>query len=215
MKTDRTVRSFAFAVAFAGACCVGLIACNKKKDRAKPHLAESSPTTDEATEREGDSCPDKTTQKEGEREDPEGAMMTITKWCVMEDGTLHGPASLIGFTETITGSYFRGKRHGTWTIFREDGSKLSTDEYRQGVLDGKSQMFSESGKLFREENLLNGQPHGVFKAWHSNGQLNLEGQYEHGERVGVFACWNIAGEKVWDSTSNERPSMVDCGAFPN
>lgn len=57
--------------------------------------------------------------------------------------------------ERLEGSYRAGRRHGTWTLYR-DGRRVAQGEYRDGLADGAFRWWDAGGKLLGEARLAAG-----------------------------------------------------------
>lgn len=97
--------------------------------------------------------------------------------------------------QTLDGEY-----HGSWTVFRKDGSKSWQRYHQAGTKHGPDRKWFENGQLKYERNYVNDKLHGQWLAWHQNGQLKNEAQYVKGEQRGLSRWYSVSGEVLAEMT---------------
>lgn len=119
----------------------------------------------------------------------------------------------------LHGHYRGGERHGLWTLWREDGTKIDEGVWQDGKrtgrfegwhaggkpsfrkqygadgkLDGPAWYRYASGKRQREGTYKLGVRIGLWREWHESGQLESEGAYVDGKRDGEWALYDAKGK---------------------
>jgi len=80
------------------------------------------------------------------------------------------------------GNFKDGKRDGKWTIWYEDGLKLSEGNYKDGMKDGKWTSWYENGLKWTDSNYKDGKEDGKSTEWFANGQIKTEENYKDGKQ---------------------------------
>lgn len=91
--------------------------------------------------------------------------------------------------QTLGGDY-----HGSWTVYRPDGSKSWQRYHRHSEQHGPDRKWYEDGQLEYERHYENDDLHGDWLAWHTNGQLKHESQFVKGDQRGQSRWYDINGE---------------------
>jgi hypothetical protein len=76
--------------------------------------------------------------------------------------------------------YVDGKRSGTSTSFRADGTILSVQNWAEGLLDGEMLGFSPVGKVRDRYHFRAGKPAGTWTTYHEDG--TVKSTHEHPEK---------------------------------
>lgn len=125
----------------------------------------------------------------------------------------------------VEGQFVRGRQHGDWTfyfdngqlnrkatyksgkpdgpreIFRADGTLSSKRGFADGLRDGEWVTYDETGKKpLAEEHYVKGKGDGTWKFWHPNGKLRQQVELKNGERHGTSTEWDDKGEKRSEAT---------------
>ncbi len=128
----------------------------------------------------------------------------------------------------VEGQYKRGRQHGEWTfyydngkvnrkakfvdgqpegpreIFRADGTLLAKRSYNHGLRDGEWVAYDPTGKIpLSEEHYKKGKEDGVWKFWHPNGQLKQQISLKEGIRHGTATEWDEKGTKRFEATFDQ------------
>ena len=100
-------------------------------------------------------------------------------------------------TQVVSGEYSlrRGRRHGLWTKWHENGQKSAEGEYRDGEKIGRWTGWHENGQRKLQGEFRDGKQHGLWTFWHENGQKKDEGEWQDGKRQGLFTFWHENGQK--------------------
>ena len=93
--------------------------------------------------------------------------------------------------------YNNGQPDGAWDVFRTDGTLSAKRSFKNGIRDGEWITYDETGKKpLREEHYVNGKADGVWKVWFPSGKLKQQAGFKEGMRHGQTIEWNENGEKV-------------------
>jgi antitoxin component YwqK of YwqJK toxin-antitoxin module len=100
----------------------------------------------------------------------------------LKSGLPDGPVSIYFETGQIneTRSYAKGKMHGTWITWNEEGVKIA------------------------EANFKNNLKHGDWFIWDDAGTLRFEMHYSVGNKVGSWKMFNEKGELVFEEVKKEK-----------
>jgi antitoxin component YwqK of YwqJK toxin-antitoxin module len=152
-------------------------------------VAEPKPLTPQGWWSKVDPCPDGAAV--------EGTPGTLV-YCVAADGQRHGRYTR-WFRGKRTDRHFdSGKVHGTTTYFHADGSKHIQGENVRGKHHGTWITWNENGdvvelmrydmgRTLESQRFASGKPiHGDFTDHYAGGQLKSKGHYDHGHRTGLW-----------------------------
>jgi antitoxin component YwqK of YwqJK toxin-antitoxin module len=93
--------------------------------------------------------------------------------------------------------YNNGQPDGAWDVFRADGTLSAKRSFKSGIRDGEWITYDETGKKpLREEHYVNGKPDGVWKIWFPGGKLKQQFVFKEGLRHGQSIEWNENGDKL-------------------
>lgn len=120
----------------------------------------------------------------------------------------------------VEGRYQRGRQHGEWTYWFENGTVNRKATYKNGQPDGTWEVRREDGTLAAKRSFVDGQRHGewitfdktgeqpvaeqhfdkgkpdgVWKLWYPNGKLRQQHAFKQGKREGVSTEWTEKGDK--------------------
>lgn len=149
--------------------------------------------------------------------DAEGRLLVLERYVVGEAEGVH-LAFWPGGKKRREQAWHRGKEHGPFTRWYEDGTKAEEGEYRDGRLVGTLRAWDAGGELLgaatftagsgvytewhangnraRERTYVDGLEHGLRTQWHANGQKSEETQIDHGVQHGRHAAWDPAGQPL-------------------
>jgi len=87
----------------------------------------------------------------------------------------------------------RGKRHGTLTYWRADGTREREISYVDGKAHGKVTWWRADGTRDCEIPFVRGERHGTATWWRADGSRWYEIQYANSERHGTTTYWRADG----------------------
>lgn len=123
---------------------------------------------------------DKTFYRKGEREPFTGKVYNIQKE--------------IGRREEY--SILKGKVHGPWLVWNQDGSLLGCMDYLNGQMHGYFRRWGTNGLVDCLGEFRNGRAHGAHMQWWENGQLMSSNSYENGEISQSTIYWDESGNRI-------------------
>lgn len=97
-------------------------------------------------------------------------------------------------------NYIHGKQHGEQKEWYEDGQLYEHSFYIRGKLHGVHKEWYEDGSLSSQTSHANGILHGESKLWHNNGNLHIHSFYVKGRRQGEYKKWHKNGTLKSHST---------------
>ena len=116
---------------------------------------------------------------------------------ILREGLWYKKFSSAPFTGRITGQYQgkfkKGKRHGPWVGYYENGQLQEKGEYKNGKSEGPWVFYNEDGQLLGEGELRNGKEEGPWVSYHHNGQLFSKGEYKNGKQEGRWVAYDYEG----------------------
>jgi multimeric flavodoxin WrbA len=80
-----------------------------------------------------------------------------------------------------TGKIRKGKKHGTWEFYYQNGQLLIVSNYKNGIIEGTYQRYHENGMLHSEGNYVNGKKDGYWKFYKSDGSFENQRSYLEGK----------------------------------
>ena len=95
-------------------------------------------------------------------------------------------------TEYVKGEKVR------YTIWSENGQKISEHNYVNGEEEGLQTEWYENGQKQSEKSYLDGQPNGAQAKWYENGQKESNVNYIDGQPEGELAKWYEDGQKKYE-----------------
>jgi len=100
-------------------------------------------------------------------------------------------------------AYRVDKRHGLSTIYRQNGTKLSTTNYIYGEREGKSISYHPDGYIDTETSYIADKQQGLSISYYPNGpwyskygKIKEYGKYVNGMKTGKFTYVNEYGQKI-------------------
>lgn len=141
----------------------------------------------------------------------------------------------------VEGQFRRGRQHGEWTyyhdngkinrkatfndgqpdgvreIYRADGTLVAKRGFKDGKRHGEWITYDETGKQpLREEHYVDGVQDGVWKTWYDNGKLRQQVSFKEGKRQGTSTEWDEKGEKRAEMNFvDDKPHGTAMRWFPN
>jgi antitoxin component YwqK of YwqJK toxin-antitoxin module len=88
----------------------------------------------------------------------------------------------------------KDERHGTLTIWYENGQKQRQGDYQYDLPIGKYVWWYSNGQKALEGTYKNGKQQGIWTWWHNNGQKATEGMYTDGYPVQNWMWWKPDGK---------------------
>jgi|GEM_PF-6106783 len=122
--------------------------------------------------------------------------------------------------ERLTGQFFQGARHGTWSAFNPAGVLVAKGSFDLGELRGAAWTYYDDGAIkefghydggqavgpwmvswpdgssFAELEQLDGEPHGSFSVFFPGNRIADRRTYEHGKQVGVEQNYGPDGRLI-------------------
>ena len=92
----------------------------------------------------------------------------------------------------------KGKLHGPFITYREDGSPAFQVTFADGIEHGPFKRWFEDGKLWVEENYAAGKLEGISQTYFSNGKLQVQSLYRAGKKEGLEIGWYENGQQRWE-----------------
>jgi len=77
----------------------------------------------------------------------------------------------------------KGKRHGYWEVYFNNGNLCSKGNYVNGKKHGYWESYYKNGNLIYKGNYVDGNKHGYWESYYDNGNLCYKCFYDMGERV--------------------------------
>jgi len=109
---------------------------------------------------------------------------------VKTDGLYYKKSSDVPFTGKTTGkiqgSFRKGKKHGPWVSYHNNGGIMSKGDYKNDKKVGPWVEYHENGQLEEKGTYKDGRPDGPWVSYWDNGQLSYKGIWKEGERVGLW-----------------------------
>ncbi len=98
------------------------------------------------------------------------------------------------------GFYFKGRKHGTYTVSSDTGLKQSEVHYRRGVRDGLALAWGDLGALRERAHYADGVLDGSYESWTGAKPLS-RGTYRAGLEAGEWTYWYTGQEQVKEQGS--------------
>jgi antitoxin component YwqK of YwqJK toxin-antitoxin module len=95
-----------------------------------------------------------------------------------------------------TGKFLNQLRTGEWTLYSEQGVKLSQTWYQNDVPHGATTMFFPSGLPAERVHYSEGRKHGEWQQFYENGQKRLTAHHQNGMLSGVFNVFHENGHPL-------------------
>jgi len=94
------------------------------------------------------------------------------------------------------GNWTDGKADGTFTVWRENGTKAGVILYKAGKQEGMATKWHENGTKAQESTYKNGELEGMATHWHENGTKAGVMFYKAGKQEGTHTQWHENGTKA-------------------
>lgn len=78
---------------------------------------------------------------------------------------------------------FRGKKHGEYKVWRNNGQLYLTTSFTHGKRCGEYKHYHENGQIYIQSFYVNDQRHGEYKVLRNTGELMRDEIYDNGVRV--------------------------------
>ncbi|MEE2948158.1 MAG: toxin-antitoxin system YwqK family antitoxin [Verrucomicrobiota bacterium] len=93
----------------------------------------------------------------------------------------------------------RGRLHGPFVNYREDGSRAFQVTFADGVEQGPFKRWFEDGKIWVDENYKSGKLDGISLTYFSNGKIQVQSSYKSGKKEGLEIGWYENGKQRWEA----------------
>ncbi len=93
----------------------------------------------------------------------------------------------------------KGKLHGPFITYREDGSPAYQVTFADGVENGPFKRWFEDGKLWVNENYAVGKLDGISQTYFPSGKLQVQSFYRAGKKDGLEIGWYENGQQRWEA----------------
>ena len=93
----------------------------------------------------------------------------------------------------------KGKLHGPFITYREDGSPAFQVTFADGIEHGPFKRWFEDGKLWVEENYSTGKLDGISLTYFPSGKLQVQSFYKTGKKEGLEIGWYESGQQRWEA----------------
>jgi hypothetical protein len=96
----------------------------------------------------------------------------------------------------------------TWTVWNEDGQKISETQYQHGKKNGLESIWYPGGAIKSQRPYVDGKRHGVVFIWDEKERKRTAVPYEKGVQHGFEARWDQDGQLVrvieWERGSERK-----------
>jgi len=119
---------------------------------------------------------------------------------VKRDGVYFKKRTDIPFTGKVTGKEHgelkKGKKHGPWVKYWDNGQLSSKGNYKDGKKDGPWVTYHNNGQLSEKVTYKDGKWDGPWVSYNKNGQLWNKGTHKDGKRDGPWIYYREKGQ-LW------------------
>ncbi|GAA3514003.1 hypothetical protein GCM10022393_29830 [Aquimarina addita] len=91
-------------------------------------------------------------------------------------------------------SVHKGKRHGAYHSFYDNGNIFETKQYKYNRVTGKHNIYWKSGILKSDYWYHDGKMEGTQKKWYADGSPFSVFNYKNGKREGIQKAWRASGK---------------------
>lgn len=101
--------------------------------------------------------------------------------------------------KSFESEYIDGKQAGKTISWWRNGNKRSESNFKAGILDGVQEEWYKSGAKFKKMNIVNGQEEGMQQSWRENGKLYNNYEAKNGRIFGLkraALCYQLEDEEV-------------------
>ena len=88
-------------------------------------------------------------------------------------------------TGRVQGTFRKGKKHGPWVGYWDNGQLSSKGTYKNGKEEGPWVRYHKNGQLRYKGTYKNGNREGPWVSYYKNGQLWMKGDWKNGVNAGV------------------------------
>lgn len=116
-------------------------------------------------------------------------------WCQRPTGVKHGRWTWWADdgTKLSEGEYLDDVPHGEWVVWHPNGNRKTQGRYDAGQEVGRWYGWDEEGYLTTDVTMEAGERHGPWTWYHPNGRKAGEGEFAHGKPHGVWTRWDDEG----------------------
>ena len=100
---------------------------------------------------------------------------------IAEDYTYHHMSDI--WTLHGIESYKKGKKHGPWKLFHDDGSLRVIAHFKDNKKDGIHESYSAEGNLMYRCSFRNNKEHGIEERFDSSGQMKSKIAFSNGKKL--------------------------------
>ncbi|PIE84367.1 MAG: hypothetical protein CSA07_02375 [Bacteroidia bacterium] len=90
--------------------------------------------------------------------------------------------------------WHRGKKHGKFVEYQDNGHMGSVGSWRNGEMDGPQEQYYGNGALRMRWEMKRGLEQGPSVTYYPSGAVRLRGQFRDGKRDGVWRFYTLRGE---------------------
>ena len=83
----------------------------------------------------------------------------------------------------LKGSYKKGRAHGVWARFYENGLVLTKTNFKDGIKDGFWEEYYDNGQLKERITYKDGKRSGLFQYFGKDGTIKSSATYKNGKKV--------------------------------
>ena len=97
-------------------------------------------------------------------------------------------------TGKIRGSFIKGKKHGKWTRYYNNGKLFSISNYYLGLKNGEWVTFNKNGQYIEKGKYKNNLEDGHWVRFFENGEVNYRGKFMNGKKTGLWESYYYNGQ---------------------
>ena len=94
----------------------------------------------------------------------------------------------------IHGFFIKGKKHGKWTRYYDNGKLFSITNYFLGLKNGDWVTFDKNGQYIEKGNYKNNLENGSWVRFFENGKVNYKGEFMNGKKIGLWIRYYFNGQ---------------------
>ncbi|MDB9704597.1 hypothetical protein OAA86_11060, partial [Rhodospirillales bacterium] len=123
---------------------------------------------------------------------------------VERGGLQYKKFSDVPFTGKTTGkiqiTYRKGKEHGPWVEYWDNGQLWFKETFKNGKQDGPFVSYHDNGKLWTKGDYKNSKRSGPWVSYYKDGKLDTKGDYKNGKEHGPWVSYNKDGTVLEERT---------------
>jgi antitoxin component YwqK of YwqJK toxin-antitoxin module len=121
---------------------------------------------------------------------------TIQSESQLKNGRRHGTHTYwrADGSKYVSGEFIEGIKHGPWTRWHTNGKKESQGQHKNGTKYGTWHYFGLEEEKLRDEEYSLGLRNGTQTVWYTNGQKRHEGKYVDNDKQGLWTSWDQNGQ---------------------